>query len=1056
MSRSTASGTLLGHTIAGMILLFVFVTLSVEGLFAQSTPVATTGQAEKPWKDYPRGVAVTRWPEQSPIRPITYDEWQAKQPMVEPFRVSLVEKRLPESGLKSGGDAAIIVNAVLYPQIQTALGQYLSDLAVDGYATEVYTQSGGTPPELRSFLRDLHEDGLDGAVFIGDLPVAWYETFCWDPPEDEQFPCDLYYMDLDGTWIDNDSDGLYDMHTGAIDPEIWVGRLTASPLTMTGETEAELLQHYFFKNHLYRIGSLPVNDQALVYIDDDWSGAAWWENESVGAVYPDRTLVADDTITVASDYAVRLTQYYEMVEIWAHSSAIMHYFKIPPDVWHTTMGVGEMVAIDPPSVFYNLFACSNARYVETNYMAGWYIFHPSGGLAATGSTKTGSMLDFDRFFSPLSTGRTIGEAFLDWFTFVTEDGVDDWELCWFYGVTLCGDPTLRPHLSSCPRIVGYDQSDIGGGDGDGFFEPGETVAFTVTVTNNGAKPARDVSVTLTTDDGALMISPAAADFGDVAKGVVTDNAANPFLVTIPSDYTGRTDSFFLDLRWNDGTGSDRVAFTLPIGHIPILLVDDDNGGNREKFYTEYLDKQRIPFSRWVCPPVPTAADLADYDIAIWYTGDYRAAPLDAAKIDVIKGHLDGGGQMLLTGQGIAAQLATLDSAFLSDYLKAQYLSTKNIPILPSLPGATLFLPEDTAVIAGYGGAGNQNKEDQIAATGGGIPELQYYGDPGLGCVSWWGDYHLVFMSFGFEGMINYDERWVYRDTIYERMLELFNCPRPNALLNVAVAPGEPMNLVDHAPTISWAFPDGQPYVQQEYRVQVGADNDWTTVEMWDTGPVSGAVTEVIYGGAPLADGQRYFIRVQVSDGTTWSNWHYRPIRMNTPPGQPTDLNPRDDAELPDNAPDLTHAAVSDADGDAVGYRYEVYADPSMSTLVTTADGIMAGLDGAVLCRLQTDLTVGQHYYWRVQADDGVEQSDWTGLASFVVTKAVEYLCGDANGDGSINVGDAVYIINYVFRGGPAPTPLEAGDANGDGSINVGDAVYLINYIFRGGPAPVCP
>ncbi len=67
-----------------------------------------------------------------------------------------------------------------------------------------------------------------------------------------------------------------------------------------------------------------------------------------------------------------------------------------------------------------------------------------------------------------------------------------------------------------------------------------------------------------------------------------------------------------------------------------------------------------------------------------------------------------------------------------------------------------------------------------------------------------------------------------------------------------------------------------------------------------------------------------------------------------------------------------------------------------------------------------------------------------------------FTCGDANGDKIINVGDAVYLIGYIFRGGPAPNPLAAGDANCDGPINVGDAVYLISYIFRGGPAPCCP
>ena len=63
--------------------------------------------------------------------------------------------------------------------------------------------------------------------------------------------------------------------------------------------------------------------------------------------------------------------------------------------------------------------------------------------------------------------------------------------------------------------------------------------------------------------------------------------------------------------------------------------------------------------------------------------------------------------------------------------------------------------------------------------------------------------------------------------------------------------------------------------------------------------------------------------------------------------------------------------------------------------------------------------------------------------------------GDANNDGKVNVGDAVYIISYVFRGGPAPICLPEGNANGDSKINVGDAVYIISYVFRGGPAPIC-
>jgi parallel beta-helix repeat protein len=64
-----------------------------------------------------------------------------------------------------------------------------------------------------------------------------------------------------------------------------------------------------------------------------------------------------------------------------------------------------------------------------------------------------------------------------------------------------------------------------------------------------------------------------------------------------------------------------------------------------------------------------------------------------------------------------------------------------------------------------------------------------------------------------------------------------------------------------------------------------------------------------------------------------------------------------------------------------------------------------------------------------------------------------FICGDCNNDGGVNIGDVVYLINYLFKGGPAPILLESGDVNADGILNVGDVVYLLNYLFRGGPPP---
>jgi hypothetical protein len=63
------------------------------------------------------------------------------------------------------------------------------------------------------------------------------------------------------------------------------------------------------------------------------------------------------------------------------------------------------------------------------------------------------------------------------------------------------------------------------------------------------------------------------------------------------------------------------------------------------------------------------------------------------------------------------------------------------------------------------------------------------------------------------------------------------------------------------------------------------------------------------------------------------------------------------------------------------------------------------------------------------------------------------ICGDANNDGSVDIADAVYLVNYIFAGGPAPDPLGAGDADCSDDINIADCIYLVIYIFEHGLNP---
>src|SRR3990170_96488 len=93
-------------------------------------------------------------------------------------------------------------------------------------------------------------------------------------------------------------------------------------------------------------------------------------------------------------------------------------------------------------------------------------------------------------------------------------------------------------------------------------------------------------------------------------------------------------------------------------------------------------------------------------------------------------------------------------------------------------------------------------------------------------------------------------------------------------------------------------------------------------------------------------------------------------------------------------------------------------------------------------------------YWKVRALDTYGFMTWCN-PSYYRFLILNFKRGDANGDLKLTVADVVYLISFLFKGGPPPNPLIAGDANCDGKITVADAVYLVNYLFKGGPLPPC-
>jgi len=84
------------------------------------------------------------------------------------------------------------------------------------------------------------------------------------------------------------------------------------------------------------------------------------------------------------------------------------------------------------------------------------------------------------------------------------------------------------------------------------------------------------------------------------------------------------------------------------------------------------------------------------------------------------------------------------------------------------------------------------------------------------------------------------------------------------------------------------------------------------------------------------------------------------------------------------------------------------------------------------------------------------------LAPCVAHGSTEGCCvhrGDVDysgGPNPIDISDIVFLVNYIFMGGPEPPCLEQADVNDTGGpnyVDIADLVYLVDYMFSGGPAP---
>ncbi len=134
----------------------------------------------------------------------------------------------------------------------------------------------------------------------------------------------------------------------------------------------------------------------------------------------------------------------------------------------------------------------------------------------------------------------------------------------------------------------------------------------------------------------------------------------------------------------------------------------------------------------------------------------------------------------------------------------------------------------------------------------------------------------------------------------------------------------------------------------------------------------------------LQENTSYYWRVKANDGEIDSDWVQGQFFVNTvneAPAAPTLANPGNDAVILTLQPLLQVNPVSDPDGDAVQYRFEVYRDNGLTDLVAQQ------LVNDVQWLLGFDLDDNSDYYWRAQAQDSQGLvGNWSAVSHFMVNE----------------------------------------------------------------------
>ncbi len=340
----------------------------------------------------------------------------------------------------------IIAEHSICDTLTNELRTYSEDVhAIYGYGIYLVSVENSYAYPLRELIKSYKENNnkLCGVLLVGDVGEAWYETAHDHGDSYARWPCDLYFMDLDGTWIDSDNDTIFDGHTGNQNPDIFVARLSAVGMSGLG-SESTLIRRQLSKSHdfWWKSSFQSSNDTALNYVCEGLSGPS---AHSLDSVFPSHNVIdiryGSLPCPSPADFLSRLnSSNYGFTNLSCHSSTTSHEITTNQP-W---VQVSEIINNSSGNYAITLNCCYACCWKSSQkvYIGGAHLFNLGKTMAVIGSTKKCSFGNMHLLYNRFPNCN-LGMAYLEWWKDSHLEEHCIYDVYGDYGHTLLGDPTIN-------------------------------------------------------------------------------------------------------------------------------------------------------------------------------------------------------------------------------------------------------------------------------------------------------------------------------------------------------------------------------------------------------------------------------------------------------------------------------------------------------------------------------------------------------------------------------------------------------------------------------------